>query len=213
MHMSPLQYWYPARLRLHERDPYCEWLQLESIPFTDPFFDETLAKGRSSPANSSRFRPMSSLGQLLDWQDELPHVPPTAFIFHVSRCGSTLLSQLLGLHPRCVSLAEVPFFDDLLRLPFKADGPSGFAVPEALTAAIAIYGQQRTGDEQHLFIKLDSWHIFFWERIRACYPGVPFFLLYRQPDEIVRSHRKLRGMHAVPGIIESAILGFGPDEV
>src|SRR5690606_26102334 len=41
----------------------------------------------------------------------------------------------------------------------------------------------------------------------------PFFLLYRRPDEVLQSHRKLRGMHAVPGLIEPAILGFRPDEV
>lgn len=211
--MPPIQHWYPTRLVLNSCEAYCEWMRLDDVPFHDPFFDETLAKARRSPSNSSRFRPTSSLGQLLDWQVELRHIFPSAFIFHVSRCGSTLLSQLLGLHPRSISLAEVPFFDDVLRLPFKACVPSGVDLNRALAAAIAIYGQHRTGDEKHLFIKLDSWHVFFWRQIRACYPDVPFFLLYRRPDEVLQSHRKLRGMHAVPGLIEPAILGFRPDEV
>lgn len=211
--MHPIQHWYPARLRNDKHGLHCEWIELKDIPFADPFFDETLTRGRGKPLNSGCFRPTSSIAVLAEWSNALPHVQPTAFVFHVSRCGSTLLSQLLGLHPRSISLAEVPFFDDVLRLPFKASVPSGVDLNRALAAAIAIYGQHRTGDEKHLFIKLDSWHVFFWRQIRACYPDVPFFLLYRRPDEVLQSHRKLRGMHAVPGLIEPAILGFRPDEV
>lgn len=123
--MSPIQNWYPSRIRMNPQlGVYCEWMHLQDMPFTDPFFDETLVKARRIPANSSRFRPTSGLDMLTGWSVHLPHVPPTAFIFHVSRCGSTLLSQLLGLDPRFISLAEVPFFDDLLRLPFKTpDSP------------------------------------------------------------------------------------------
>lgn len=177
--MHPIQHWYPARLRNDKHGLHCEWIELKDIPFADPFFDETLTRGRGKPINSGCFRPTSSIAVLAEWSNALPHVQPTAFVFHVSRCGSTLLSQLLGLHPRSISLAEVPFFDDVLRLPFKASVPSGVDLNRALAAAIAIYGQHRTGDEKHLFIKLDSWHVFFWRQIRACYPDVPFFLLYR----------------------------------
>lgn len=211
--MLPIRNWYPSRLHTSKQDVWCEWMQLKGIPFTDPFFEETLAKGRSKIFNSSRFRPASAVDLLAAWGTALPHIPPTAFIFHVSRCGSTLLSQLLGLHPLCISLAEVPFFDDIIRLPFKTDTPSSFSVSETLSAAIRLYGQQRIGNEQHLIIKLDSWHMFFWRQLRALYPEVPFILLYRRPDEVVRSHRKLRGMHAVPGLIEPVVFGFDPREI
>lgn len=211
--MSFIKSWYPARLRICQNELSCDWIQLEDTPFTDPFFDETLAKARSKSINSSRFRPASTVDLLADWSMELPNIQPTAFIFHVSRCGSTLLSQLLGLHPHCISLAEVPFFDDIIRSPFKTETPPNFSVAETLAAAIRLYGQKRTGHEQHLFIKLDSWHIFFWRQFRVLYPEVPLILLYRRPDEVVRSHRKLRGMHAVPGVIEPAVFGFHPDEV
>ena len=211
--MTPsIRHWYPSHLRVHGSCLLCDWIQLENIPFTNPFFDETLAKALGKPINSSPFRSTSTPDVLSAWS-HLPHVPPTAFIFHVSRCGSTLLSQLLGLHPQCISLAEVPFFDDVLRLPFKTNAPETFSVAEALAAAIRIYGQQRTVSDRHLFIKLDSWHICFWQQLRALYPGVPFILLYRRPDEVVRSHRKLRGMHAVPGVIEPAVFGFDPQEI
>lgn len=209
--MLPIRNWYPTRLRIHQQDVWCEWMHLADIPFTDPFFDETLAKARSSSINSSRFRSVSPISMLDNWSRSLTYVPPTAFIFHVSRCGSTLLSQLLGLHPLCISLAEVPLFDDIIRLPFKAEAPTGVDVFETLAAAIRLYGQQRISHERHLFVKLDSWHIFFWRQLRVLYPDVPFILLYRRPDEVLRSHQKLRGMHAVPGVIEPAVFGFDPE--
>ncbi len=210
--MSPIRNWYPFHLHTSEQNLWCEWIHLEDIPFTDPFFDETLAKAQSKSVNSSHFRPASSVDMLANWSNALPHIPPTAFIFHVSRCGSTLLSQLLGLHPLCISLAEVPLFDDIIRLPFKVEAPPDFSVAETLPAALRLYGQQRMGHERHLIIKLDSWHIFFWRQLRALYPEVPFVLLYRRPDEVVRSHRKLRGMHAVPGVVEPAVFGFDTKE-
>lgn len=211
--MSPIRNWYPNRLQIHQQQGYCEWVHLENIPFTDAFFDETLAKARGTPINSSPFRPHSSVTLLAPWSASLAYVHPTAFIFHVSRCGSTLLSQLLGLDPQCISLAEVPFFDDILRLPYKSPGTTAVNIEEALTAAIRFYGQKRSGQETHLFIKLDSWHIFFWKQFRDLYPDVPFILLYRQPDEVVHSNRKLRGMQAVPGLIEAELFGFNPPDL
>ncbi|MCW3107838.1 MAG: hypothetical protein JWQ09_2344, partial [Segetibacter sp.] len=60
-------------------------------------------------------------------------------------------------------------------------------------------------------IKTDSWHVFFYEQLRRVYPKVPFVLLYRHPAEVLNSHKKLRGMHVVPGVIEKEIFGFDED--
>src|SRR5690606_34626620 len=124
----------------------------------------------------------------------LPAVAPTAFIFHVSRCGSTLLSQLLDLDEANIVLSEVPLLDQLLRLPETFPGISRAQQETALQATIRLLGQKRTGHEKQLFIKLDSWHVFFAATLRKQYPSVPFILLYRAPDEVFESHRRHRGM-------------------
>jgi len=186
---------------------------MEGVPFKEPFFDETISKSRSLPINSKPFRPLSEINLLEHWSKYIDHIEPTAFIFHVSRCGSTLLSQLLGINDDFISLAEVPCFDDILRLPFKDGYPENPSINELLKSAIRFYGQKRTGNEAQLFIKTDSWHIFFWKQIRAIYPNVPFILLYRKPDEVLRSNQKHRGMQAVPGVIEPEVFGFKQDDI
>lgn len=205
---ASLANWLPVKLLLLNDTPHCQWLYTGDVPYTAPFFDETISRCRSLPENSQRYKSCSAAELLPIWAGALPFVPPSALIFHVSRCGSTLLAQLLGLRAQSIVLAEAPFFDALLRLPYQADGMNAEAVIPLLSAAIQFYGQQRRGDEQHLFIKTDSWHLCFYRQWRAMYPAIPFLLLYRSPDEVIRSQRRQRGMQSVQGVVEPALFGF-----
>src|SRR5437016_3848077 len=200
---SALANWIPYKLFFDEGRPFCEWLYTGDEDFTEPFFDETIVKCRQF--NNRGRKSTSSIDILPHWSNEIESVPPSAFIFHVSRCGSTLASQLLALDRTNIVLSEVPFFDTLLR--------SGKNIPrQLLKAAIAFYAPVKNY-RKRLFIKTDSWHIFFYKQIRELYPQTPFILLYRRPDEVVRSQQKQKGMHAVPGLIEPALLGFDENEV
>ena len=87
----------PYKVDRRSGDPLCHWLYLEKQRFTEPFFDETISACRHHPFNSKRQRCVSTLEMLAEWSGEIRSVPPTAIIFHVSRCGSTLASQLLAL--------------------------------------------------------------------------------------------------------------------
>lgn len=199
---TALRSWLPYRLREQEN---AQWLYTGTAPYTEPFFDETINKCKSLPENSRLMRSISSCAMLPEWRigDALQ---PAAIIFHVSRCGSTLLSQLLGLDSRHIVLSEVPFFDELLRAGYANGGKDLSAL---LPHALSFYAQKRMGNETRLFIKTDSWHLFFYEKLRALYPGIPFMLLYRRPDEVIFSQEKKKGMHAVPGVIEQEIFSLG----
>ncbi len=210
---SALHNWVPYKLSMVDNMPHNYWLYTGNQRYTAPFFDETISACLSLPENSSRFKGFSSLELLPSWAAKFDAVPPTAFIFHVSRCGSTLLAQLLGLHEQHIVLAETPFLDELLRLPFKDNAVDRPLLQEALPAAIRMYGQKRRGDETHLFIKADSWHLCFYRQLRALYPAVPFILLYRSPDEVILSQRRRRGMQSVQGILEPAIFGFDNEAI
>ncbi|HYF30721.1 MAG TPA: hypothetical protein VD993_06355 [Chitinophagaceae bacterium] len=204
--MSPLYQWVPYKLLPEPEQVLCRWLHVGDKPFSEPFFDDTIIRCRSN--TGLRPHVASNISMLEEWAAALPAVEPSAFIFHISRCGSTLVSQLLGMNPRHIVLSEVPFIDELLRAPFKEQGFPPFDQLPVLQAALRLYGQKRSGDEERLFIKTDSWHVFFYKTIRALYPDVPFVLLYREPREVMHSHRKKRGMQAVPGVIEPAVFGF-----
>jgi hypothetical protein len=205
--------WIPWKLMNHSTEPACSWLYTGNKNFTEPFFDDTISICRRMENNCKPFKPVSSLQLMAEWAIAADALSPTAIIFHISRCGSTLLSQLLGLDESNIALSEVPFFDDLLRLPFKNGSYNNNIVAEFLKAAVHLYGRKRTGNEKHHFIKTDSWHIHFYKSLRLLYPSVPFILLYRKPWEVVLSQRRQRGMHAVPGVIEPAIFGFSNQQI
>jgi hypothetical protein len=205
-----LQNWIPYKITDTANEPLCHWLNSYNKPFTEPFFDETITACkalRNKPLNST-----SSLAVFDEWCADVEYVKPTAFIFHISRCGSTLVSQLLGTDEQNICLAEVPFFDDALRLHFKNPRYNTDKAGHLFTTALKFYAKKRNGTEKRLFVKTDSWHIFFYEQIRKLFPDVPFILLYRNPAEVLNSHSKQRGMQAVPGLIEPELLGFEPAE-
>jgi hypothetical protein len=208
----PLQHWIPYRFVFENDRPLVQWLYVADMRFDDPFFDESIAACRSHTYNSSRYKSISSPESMIEWSYWTEELPVT-FIFHVSRCGSTLLSQLISLSEKYTVLSEVPFFDEIVRLPYKIKGTDHKQIEELFKAAVKLVGKKRTGKEEQLFIKTDSWHIFFHNLLRRLYPAAPFILLYRSPDEVVHSHQKHRGMQAVPGLIEPGLFGFSSEVI
>lgn len=200
--------WIPYKLSVREAVLQCMWLYTGDQRYTAPFFDETVSACLQLPENSGKFRSASSPEMLTHWPASINAVAPSAFIFHVSRCGSTLFAQLLGLPEQHIVLAEVPFLDALLRIPFGNLPVHEAAIPALFNGALRFYGQQRRGDETHLFVKCDSWHLCFYRELRQLYPTVPFILLYRSPDEVIQSQRRRRGMQSVQGVIEPGVFGF-----
>jgi len=77
-----------------------------------------------------------------------------------------------------------------------------------LKAIVRALGQRRCKDEQHLFVKLDSWHITHLPLIRQAFPETPLFFVYRHPSEILSSHRRQRGQQMVPGLLAPDLLGL-----
>ncbi len=203
---AAIKNWIPYRLSEVEDETVCRWLYTGDIPYSKPFFNETILSCRALAINSKLQRSTSSTAMLPQWAQLVDSISPTAIIFHVSRCGSTLISQLLDLQPANIVLSEVPIIDELLRKGFR-DNKMSEALPLA-KAAISLYSTKRTAEQQQVFIKADSWHIHFYKELRSLYPTTPFIFLYRRPDEVINSQQKVRGMQAVPGLIEPALFGF-----
>ncbi|MDR3481294.1 MAG: hypothetical protein P4L91_11355 [Burkholderiaceae bacterium] len=199
---AELDNWIPYKIERRE-EWLCRWLSVAGQSFCEPFFTETISKCQAQLPNGSRYASLSSLESLLAAAAQpFAALAPAAFIFHVSRCGSTLLAQLLGLSRQNVVLSEVPLLDQILRLSVSDSGIAPASVEALMSASLRLLARQRNVDEARLFVKLDSWHVAFAPLIRKLYPATPFVLLYRAPDEVMRSHRKRRGMQAVPGLIE-----------
>lgn len=204
--MSALINWIPYQLLYKENDWQLLWLDLQEKHIEEPFFDETINLCRFRMKERSAYLPASNLGFLEEAAKLIDSITPDAFIFHVSRCGSTLLSQALATVETNIVYAEAPLLDDLLRMKEQ-----DLSVKEAqqefwFKSAITLMGQKRKAQYTKLFVKLDSWHIHFYPLLRKWYPDTPFFFLSREPDAVIASHCKRRGIHAVPGMVNSGIL-------
>lgn len=189
---APPPCWIPERLVTGiTGDVRCRWIDVAGLRFTDPFFDSTVTRRRrDSP--SERW---STVTELLDEAATVPAVDDVVFIFHVSRCGSTLLSQLFGLDERTLVLSETPLLDAILRT--NGDRERLF------DAALRLLARRRDGAGCRLVVKTDCWHVFHAATLRRLYPRARFVLLYRRPAAVLGSHHKMRGMQMVPGMLET----------
>lgn len=200
----PLLHWIPYKLIEKDNLGYFEWIYLGEREYTDPFFDETISKCKSHPYNSKVVRVISTVDNLLDWSKELISVELKSLVFHVSRCGSTMLSQSLVTSPKNIIISEAPIIDQILQSDiFNFDEKNIL-----IRAVIMLLGQKRFPQQKNLIIKLDAWHIFNAVQLRSIFPELPFMLLYRQPAEVLKSHQKMIGMHMVPGVLAPRIFGI-----
>ena len=205
----PLSNWIPYKLIEKDNEVYVEWLYVADIKYAEPFFDETISKCRSHANNSKPFKVITTVENLLDWSNEIIAVELKSLIFHVSRCGSTMLSQSLATSSENIMISEAPIIDEILRSDkFDLDKKAIL-----LKAVIALLGQKRFTEQKNLILKLDAWHIFNADYLRSVFSEIPFALLYRNPVEVLKSHQKLTGMHMVPNLLPFTIFGITDEEI
>ncbi|MGZ8182469.1 MAG: hypothetical protein ACXWT1_10950 [Methylobacter sp.] len=190
--------WYPVVVR----NDKLWWRFFGEKRFSEPFFHNTVSRLDQDKS--------FCLQTSFDALDELENtLAPTAFIFHISRCGSTLLAQLLASLPSCVVMSEPPAIDSFLRLHCAQPAQSG--AEKTLRKIVSALGQKRSKKERHFFIKLDSWHIGNLPLFRKAFPDTPFIFMYRKPHEVLFSHQRQRGPQMVPGLVDSAMLELDPE--
>ncbi|MFJ2320830.1 MULTISPECIES: sulfotransferase family protein [unclassified Pseudomonas] len=180
-----------------------DWCWFGDRPLHQPFFRDAVDDALRLPFNQA-FRRQTPLAALSDWHAQSPGLAPSAFILHASRCGSTLISQMLARLDDHIVISEPPPLDALLR--------SDLPAPErqaAINGLLSAYGQRRRGEEQRLVIKLDAWNIGEWSLLQECFPHTPWLFVYRDPLEIAVSHLRRPGMHMVPGMLGDCVLEDG----
>jgi len=200
--LSPptLDGWTP--IRVHWRDePVVEWCWTDGLAFTDPFFVQTIERALRLPYSLlfRRETPLDALDQVG------PGLEPTGFVFHVSRCGSTLVSQMLAAVPQHLVLSEPAPVDHVLGHP----GPEAETV-RRLRGLISALGRPRRGDERGYVVKLDAWHACHLAIFRRAFPDVPWVFLFREPVDVLASQLRRRGAHMIPGAVDPALFGIDP---
>jgi hypothetical protein len=172
----------PVSIAIRDDQLYCTWIDAEG-PLTDSFFDESVRARMRRPLTrfTRREAPLEADGPA-----------PAGFIFHLSRCGSTLVSAMLTAAGFRV-IREAPAIDEILRT----------SRPDWLRHVVTAFG-----DGQPYVIKLDSWHMRRLPLFREAFPETPWMFLFRDPVEVMASHARLPGKQALPGAIPPDALGM-----
>jgi len=202
----------PIRLFHRNESVLLEWCYLGQRRFAEPFFEQTILDALRHPFNRlvRVLTPVDTLAELYAAQ---PGRSPSGFIFHMSRCGSTLIAQMLASLPQAIVIAEAEPIDGVLRSNRHNHGISDDQRCAWLQQMISALGRPRVAAEQHLFVKLDSWNIVDLPLIRQAYPHVPWVFVFRDPVEVMVSHQKLRGSQMIPGVLEASMVGLNQPEI
>ena len=186
-------------------DPPCaHWCRVGDRRFAEPFFEETIQAALEDPF-ALVFQHRTPLDLLREFAPPAFGPEPAGFVFHLSRCGSTLVSQMLASLPSCVVLSEPAVLDTLLRaLHAGAEGDPTLL----LRGLVGALGRPRAEGERRLFVKLDSWHVHALPLLRRAFPQVPWIFLLRDPLEVLISHRRQRGAQMIPGVLTPAASGL-----
>jgi hypothetical protein len=195
--------WYPVTLDASGAEPVLAWRYLGERLLSAAFFQDNFS-GLDAADVRVCYTPLSALAQFDAGQGagqgaSLRCLPPSAFVFHVSRCGSTLLTQMLSKLPTSVALSEPPVLDAFFRVLHAR--PQWLEAPVIFRQLLAALGQARRASEAHLIVKLDCWHAPWMAWVRQLYPNVPLYFLYREPQQVLDSHRRQRGLQMVPGLL------------
>ncbi len=200
--------WVPIQLHRAGEAAFIDWCWLGEERFTAPFFENTIDQAQSKPFNRL-FTHRTPIAELGEWYEESPGLTPSGFIFHMSRCGSTLVSQMLAALPENLVISEAAPIDRLAR---------AFTIPEATRAEwlrwmVSALGQRRSGRETRYFIKLDSPTVLALRFIRTVFPAVPWIFLYRNPEEVLISHLRSPAPAMSPGFVNDiSVTGLAPEE-
>lgn len=188
--------WVPICLKRDGPAVFVDWCWLGRERFTAPFFDTTIDIALRKPFNML-FTHRTPIAELGEWHAVSPGMAPAGFIFHMSRCGSTLVSQMLAAMPETIMISEAFPVDWLARASWAPEADRA----DWLRWMVSALGQKRAGSETRYFIKFDSPTVAALPFIRRVFPDVPWIFLYRNPEEVLASHLREPAAAMAPGFI------------
>ena len=163
----------PVRAALHDAGLYFAFRDVPPEELKDPFMQQTIARLAASETLVH-----------VDWSDigkAPPGTAPAGAIFHVGRCGSTVLSQALKHHGGVVVYAEPLPLNDLLSTPRAWRRESIIAALRSLGAAFAAHAGKP------YVLKFSSWSTLFCDLVVEAFPQMPWVFAVRDPVEVLET--------------------------
>lgn len=194
----PGRNWLPAALVPAPGQLAIDWVHFGDAPLHDSFFEDSLRRAKRRPINAL-LKVCTPLGILGNLPPVDATTAPDGLIFHMSRCGSTLVSQMLAAIPGCIVVSEAAPLDTTVQMAHshpEAPLEQRVALLRGMAAALS---RDRFGNRRHYVIKTNSWHSLALPLFRAAFPHTPWLFLFRDPTEVMVSQMRIRGSETVPG--------------
>ncbi|WGM40222.1 hypothetical protein [Caulobacter sp. NIBR1757] len=182
---------------------FAHWVQTGGEAPTAPFYGSDLLAWGARPLN--RFLDPRTPLEALAAVAEQP--APDGLIFHMSRCGSTLVGNMLAAAPGTLVLSEPRAIGDGLRR-VDLDEAQRAARLRAVVAAL----RAAHGPAAHCVIKTEAWSMVDLAIFRRAFPATPWIFLHRAPVEVLASQARLRAPEMTFGMSDSPLPGISPQE-
>jgi len=187
--------WLPTRIALDAAPQVVpggqvEWMDFGSRPLTDPFLSQTISALRMGHPPARELQ--TNLSVLLRAAARFPELEPAGFIFHSSRCGSTLVANAVRTDPGVMGVSEPLSLANLFRRwrdtghPYL-DSHWRAVRKNAATAVLTLFGHHPEGRARRIIVKFPSVTTIAMAQVRELFPRVPCLMMVRDPVEILVS--------------------------
>ncbi len=203
--------WVPVRVHWQAQGPMVEWCYFGGERLVDPFFEATLRFVMERPFRAT-FHHVTPIEVMEERAASHPGIAPSGFIFHLSRCGSTLISRMLAASPANVVVSEAPCVDELIWAGAWLRGLRVESLVRWVRSLITALGQPRGGGETRYFVKFGALQALALPLIRLAFPETPWIFVYREPVEVLVSLSKACPAFATPGVSNGGFFPIPPAE-
>lgn len=165
---------FPIDIRRTSRGFAVTLQDIAPTAFTDPFVAETIARR----SGETRARP---LAPFCEHASDLAGIAPRGIIYHVSKCGSTLVSQTLKQLGGLTVYSQPEALNGLLMPPHACD-------PDELTRSLRGFGALLAQHAAGAYVlKLESWHALYCDELQRAFPATPWVFCIRDPIDVAVS--------------------------
>ncbi len=162
------------------------WIKTGTGPLNEPLFRETVRKLQAGKPGASECET-----ELFLLQESFPRpswVPPAGIIFHMTRCGSTLVANALRMAERSVVVSESNAMAQMMEWVGSVSRYWSHLGAEYIGALATAFAYYRGGDPGQVVIKCTTSGTWSLAAVRALWPSIPCLILIRNPLEVLVSN-------------------------
>ena len=119
------------------------------------------------------------------------HQDPAGFVFHMSKCGSTLMAKVLDQPDTQMIVKEATSLHENLWQYLTNDWQNPVAPTDEnlrlIRNLIQMLGRSRLAKQACYFVRFRSWNVAFVDVIQQAFPDTPSLFMYRDPVNVMAS--------------------------